>query len=120
MKKWLLAVLALFVLTSCGQSPKNVVEDYIVSLDKGEISEAYDLIAKQVIVQVGERKIKLILREQASKMQKKGGLDDLKIIGESKGEIGHYTIHMTFKDESKMDDDVNVVKEDGDWKVSLK
>jgi uncharacterized lipoprotein YehR (DUF1307 family) len=120
MRKWLIAVIALFVLSSCGQSPKGIVEKYITSLDKGEITEAYNLIAKQVILQVGERKIRFMLREQAKSMQEKGGLDELEIEGEAKGEIGHYTMHMTFKDESTMDGEVNVLKEEGEWKISPK
>jgi hypothetical protein len=108
------------MLASCGQSPQGVVNEYFESLDKGEISKAYSLMSKQVIYQGGERKVKSLLMEQAKHIQKKGGLDSIAVEGEAKGEIGQFTAHLTFKDKSKKDEEVGVVKEDEGWRITFK
>jgi hypothetical protein len=61
-----------------------------------------------------------MLTNQAQHIQKKGGLDSIDVEGEAKGEIGQFTAHLTFKDESKKDEKISVIKEDEGWRVTFK
>lgn len=120
MKKLFVALLAMLLLVGCGSDPKGMVEAYYGYLDKGEVTEAYQLMSKQFTAQVGEQKIRAIVQKQAKEMQAKGGIISLTLEGEAKGEIGGYKVHLVFKDGTKIDDKVSVVKEDGGWKISPK
>ena len=120
MKKWSLVVISLLMLVACSKDPKGLPEAYFTYLDKGEITEAGKLLSKQVTAMAGEVKLKAMLQQQAKQLQQKGGINSISTEGETKGEMGEYTAHIVFKDGSKRDEKVSLIKEDDGWKISPK
>ena len=55
MKKFLLALIAIFVLAGCGSDPKGVAEDFIRALYEGDSKTLMDAIDIPDKVQIGRR-----------------------------------------------------------------
>ena len=127
MKKFLLALIAIFVLAGCGSDPKGVVEDFIRALYEGDsktLVDAIDIPDKDRSDDGSMQMIngKLIQmagagKEEASKRDGlKGVSGELQTSGEESAIV---KVTVSFKNGMSHTEDVDLIKKDGKWKVSL-
>ena len=127
MKKFLLALIAIFVLAGCGSDPKGVAEDFVRALYEGDSKTlvavinipdkdrsddgAMKMINGKLIQMAGAGK------EEASK---RGGLKS--VSGElqtNSEESAMVKVTVSFKNGTNRTESVKLIKKDGKWKVSL-
>ena len=127
MKKFLLALIAIFVLAGCGSDPKGVAEDFIRALYEGDsktLVDAIDIPDKNRSDDGSMQMIngKLIQmagagKEEASKRDGlKGVSGELQTSGEESAIV---KVTVSFKNGMSHTEDVDLIKKDGKWKVSL-
>ena len=119
MKKFLLALIAIFVLAGCGSDPKGVVEDFIRALYEGDsktLVDAIDIPDKDRSDD-GSMQMAGAGKEEASK---RGGLKS--VSGElqnSDEKSALVKVTVSFKNGTNRTESVKLVKKDGKWKVAL-
>ena len=127
MKKFLLALIVIFVLAGCSSDPKGVAEDFIRALYEGDsktLVDAIDIPDKDRSDDGSMQMIngKLIQmagagKEEASKRDGlKGVSGELQTSGEESAIV---KVTMSFKNGMSHTEDVDLIKKDGTWKVSL-
>ncbi len=127
MKKFLLALIVIFVLAGCGSDPKGVAEDFIRALYEGDsktLVDAIDIPEKDRSDDGSMQMIngKLIQMAGAGKEEasKRDGLKG--VSGElqtSSEESAIVKVTVSFKNGMSHTEDVDLIKKDGKWKVSL-
>ena len=127
MKKFLLALIAIFVLAGCSSDPKGVAEDFIRALYEGDsktLVDAIDIPDKDRSDDGSMQMIngKLIQMAGAGKEEasKRDGLKG--VSGElqtSSEESAIVKVTVSFKNGMSHTEDVDLIKKDGKWKVSL-
>lgn len=117
--KYVFPLAGLVVLVGCGRSAESSVEHFYTSLSEGKISDAKELVSKQLLGMAGEGKIQSALASEAQKIQSRGGIKSMQVHLEGKGEIRTGTVTITYNKvaEPKIEK-VKVVKEDGQWKLA--
>ena len=111
MKKFLLPLIAIFVLAGCGSDPKGVAEDFIRALYEGDsktLVDAIDIPDKDRSDD-GSMQMAGAGKEEASK---RGGLKSVS------GELQNSDV-VSFKNGTNRTESVKLVKKDGKWKVAL-
>lgn len=127
MKKFLLALIVIFVLAGCSSDPKGVAEDFIRALYEGDsktLVDAIDIPDKNRSDDGSMQMIngKLIQmagagKEEASKRDGlKGVSGELQTSGEESAIV---KVTVSFKNGMSHTEDVDLIKKDGKWKVSL-
>lgn len=127
MKKFLLALIVIFVLAGCSSDPKGVAEDFIRALYEGDsktLVDAIDIPDKDRSDDGSMQMIngKLIQMAGAGKEEasKRDGLKG--VSGElqtSSEESAIVKVTVSFKNGMSHTEDVDLIKKDGKWKVSL-
>ena len=115
---WTIAALA--ISTACTnllhKSPENVVKAFFTAANDGKYSEAEGYLASSTkVLMAAAGGIKKI----ADKETRDGKIESVEILKvETRGEGAkiYYKIH--YKDGQTKDDDVSLIKENGEWKIS--
>jgi hypothetical protein len=116
----LVFVLLATLLTGCGASPGKVVQNFFQAVDNGEIEESMSYLSTSTLQALGTEKWRIALVEISNQMTMQGGLKSVKVIEESvNGEIAQITVNIMMKDGTEELDSINMIKENGDWKISL-
>lgn len=118
--------LSLFALAlaGCGASPENVVEKFYKAVAD---NRAEDAIAHFSLKDVKENdmtaakgKLIMVVGEQYSRIQSKGGLDSIKTsLVQQEGDRASVKVELKFKDGSSTEETMKLIKEDG-WKIFLR
>ena len=127
MKKFLLALIAIFVLAGCGSDPKGVAEDFIRALYEGDSKTLVDAIgipdkdrSDDGSMQMINGKLMQMAGAGKEEASKRGGLKS--VSGElqnSDEKSALVKVVVSFKNGTNRTEGVKLVKKDGKWKVSL-
>ncbi len=103
---------------SQGKNPGATVEEFHYAIEKGEISEATNLLSSTVIDSIGEEKIKTGMSQAVRNLQDKQGIESIKITEEKiTGEVANVSYTITYGDDTEEDNIAQLIKEDGEWKI---
>lgn len=110
------------LLSACsGGGPEGVVKSFYKALDKGEVSAAREHLSRQLTEMLGGAKLDAALGAAAGKIRECGGIDDLEVALVGEGELRSGSSTMSFKGECEPEqEDLNLVKEDGSWKITAR
>ena len=127
MKKFLFALIAIFVLAGCGSDPKGVAEDFIRALYEGDSKTLVDAIdipdkdrSDDGSMQMINGKLMQMAgagKEEASKRDGLKGVSGELQNSDEKSALVKVTV--SFKNGTNRTESVKLVKKDGKWKVSL-
>lgn len=127
MKKFLLALIAIFVLAGCGSDPKGVAEDFVRALYEGDSKTLVDLVyipdkdrSDDGAMQIINGKLLQMASKGREDAAERGGLKG--VSGElqnSNDESALVKVSVSFKNGMSHIEDVDLIKKDGKWKVSL-
>jgi len=108
------------LLAGCAPSPKSSIDNFIGSVEKGNLTEAQSYISSSIKGMLGESKLKQALAEKSEEMAQCGGVKsiDVDLKGEGEYRTGTYTVHYK-GDCAPEDNEVKLVKEDGKWKLGV-
>jgi hypothetical protein len=108
------------VLFSCKESPEDVVLKFYRSVESGEISKAKECLARPLVDRFGD-KIGESLARESEKIGKCGGIKDIQIDLQGKGEIRNGKATISFKGDcpENKTDKISLIQEDGEWKINL-
>ena len=119
------AFFAFALLTACSpQTPESVVSSYIKAVASNNVDEAMGYLAlgdvKGNEFTQTRGKIRGMLDSQYSAIQENGGLDSIstKLINKNDN-IAHVKLTMKYKNGKTESGDMTLVKESGEWKISL-
>ena len=127
MKKFLLALIAIFILAGCGSDPKGVAEDFVRALYEGDSKTLVDIIdipdkdrSDDGSMQMINGKLMQMAGAGKEEASKRGGLKsisgELQTISEESATV---EVSASFKNGTNRTEGVKLVKKDGKWKVSL-
>lgn len=127
MKKFLLALIAIFVLAGCGSDPKGVAEDFVRAIYEGDSKILVDLVyipdkdrSDDGAMQIINGKLLQMASKGREDAAERGGLKS--VLGElqtSSEESAIVKVTVSFKNGMSHTEDVDLIKKDGKWKVSL-
>lgn len=127
MKKFLLALIAIFVLAGCGSDPKGIAEDFVRALYEGDSKTLVAVIdipdkdrSDDGAMQMINGKLMQMAGAGKEEASKRGGLKS--ISGElqnSDEKSALVKVAVSFKNGTNRTESVKLVKKDGKWKVSL-
>ena len=115
-----LGFLATVVLTGCSSGPKATVEDFYSAVEAGKTSEAAELLSANTRQLLGPAKLQQAIVASNKEIKASGGVDSLKILDEQvTGDIASVNAQVTYNNGKVQSEVVNLVKEDGAWKINL-
>ena len=127
MKKFLLALIAIFVLAGCGSDPKGVAEDFVRALYEGDSKTLVDVVyipdkerSREGATEMINGKLMQMAGAGKEEASKRDGLKS--VSGElqtSSEESAIVKVTVSFKNGMSHTEDVDLIKKDGKWKVSL-
>ena len=127
MKKFLLALIAIFVLAGCGSDSKGVAEDFVRALYEGDSKTLVDIVyipdkerSREGATEMINGKLMQMAGAGKEEASKRGGLKS--ISGElqnSDEKSALVKVAVSFKNGTSRTEGVKLVKKDGKWKVSL-
>jgi hypothetical protein len=117
----LLAIVLVFSMTGCSSSsPSSVVKNFYKYTINEEYEKAASLFSQSAIDQFGIAKIEMIIQQQNEILMSMGGIQNFEVVDETIIEDNAMVqVKITFADGQEETDTVNLVKEDGKWKIDL-
>lgn len=119
--------LAAFLLAACsGGKPESVVETFYEAAAKGDVDKAVAQIsfagvpAEQMAMAKG--KIQMVVGEMQNRIKANDGLKEVKIVdAKVDGDKAVISAVLVFKNgKEQKENNINLAKENGDWKMLLK
>lgn len=108
----------LLILAGCGKAPETVVEKFYRGVEKGEVSEAKQLLSKHVSDLLGDRKLTQALSAETTRITDCGGIDKIDVKLKTTGEVSDGKTTVNYKGSCKpRAEKTHMVKEDGAWKI---
>ena len=105
----------------CGSAntPADVAKDFLNKAAKGD-KGAIDLMHSSLVSMMGKEKLEMGLKEESEKIKAKGGIASIDILEESIGEEdAMLKVKVNYKDGSNKTEKINLIKEKGDWKITI-
>ena len=116
----ILFMLLLVVLVGCSSSPDGAVKGFLKALDKGKIDEAMGYLSTSALSTLGRDKWQSVLASAADEIQSKGGISSVDITDKKvHGDIATVTVKITYGDGSSEVNTIDLIKENGDWKIQI-
>ncbi len=115
------SLLAVAFLTACSPGPEKTVERFYHAVEAGDIKAAAGVISKTLVGMIGQPKMEAGLQQQSLQIKAKGGIAKLEVkrTTEVKDLVDVHTT-IEYGDHSKEEEDLRLVREDGDWKIAPK
>jgi hypothetical protein len=117
----LLVLVMVFGLAGCGgSSPTATVKNFYKYIERGQYEKAASLISSSAINTYGIDKLVSVLQMQSQQIQQSGGITSFKVTDQTiinDNAVVYFEI--TTGDGAVSPGSVNLVKEDGDWKIDL-
>ncbi|MEY4561819.1 MAG: hypothetical protein RLZZ618_1096 [Pseudomonadota bacterium] len=112
-------LVAATLLAACSKSPESTAESFFKALSAGEITEAQTYLSSEVTSLLGPKKAQAGLTQEAKRIQACGGIKDidLKLTGQGQLRTGSATIVYAGSACKTKDTRVNLIKEEGQWKI---
>ncbi|MBA3531379.1 MAG: DUF4878 domain-containing protein [Ardenticatenales bacterium] len=109
------------LMTGCGffaSGPGQTVENFYRSVEEGNLDDATALLSSRLVSTIGASKIKQGLAQQTQTIKDKGGIESISVDSEEvTGEIAQVTTTITYGNGETGTETVNLMKEDGSWKL---
>ncbi|MEM8960163.1 MAG: DUF4878 domain-containing protein [Acidobacteriota bacterium] len=100
-------------------SPGWVAQDFIRSVGDGELDRAIEHISVETRASFDDDKMRQILRRFTEDAVEKGGVKSVTVEKETvTGQTARVLLKVTFGDGSTKIEDVDLIEEDGTWRVS--
>ena len=118
----ILLVVLSATLAACSPSPSARVETFYQNLNKGQITEMFDMIDPAKLEQAGEdmkAKTRAGWSKTAEAIRARGGLTSVVVTSEEFGEIANYEATLKFGDGKSEIDKGKLQKINGKWYLAL-
>ena len=116
-----LALLAALVAAGCADSgPASTVKQFYRSVESGELEEASEMLTGQMVAMLGRDKIKAAMGKAMADSSKKGGIQSVDILSEEvDGAVAKVHLRMTYGNGETKEEELELIKVDGRWLISL-
>lgn len=117
----LLAAL-MMVTVSCSvlSGPKAAVKGFFNALDNSDVEKAIGYLSTGTIDTIGYSKWITVIEEMIDEIAAKGGIEEIDIGEEiTTGDFSQVDVGIRFGDGSYEDSTIELVKEDGAWKIEM-
>ena len=116
----LVSVLVVLVLAGCSSGPEGVVKGFFKALDAGKVDKAMEYLSTSTLNTLGHDKWQAALTSATHDLQSKGGLSSVKVVNKKvHGDTATVTVKLIFGDGSSETDTIDLIKENGDWKIQM-
>ncbi len=114
----LLVFLSVAVVGCMADSPTAATKKLYKSIEAGEIEDAMELFSQKTRNSAGADKLRAVLRQGTREIDEKGGIKSFNITSEKEiGEIAEVHVEIEYGNGEKVTEKLNLVKEDGKWKL---
>lgn len=116
---WIVIALIVFGTAACGGSgPSAAVKGFYKAVENEDFEKAIEYFSNNTINSYGLNKLQQVLVYQVQELQNYGGIKSIEIIDETVvQDTALVKVRIAMKDGSTIEDSVNLIKEDGDWKI---
>ena len=113
-------VIAAALTSTCGGSgPADVAERFGRLVEQGEVQEASQLVSGEIVGMFGQEKLVAALAEQTREIAERDGIESFEVLSEDvSGSIASLTIRTTFGDGSAREENVDLTRLDGEWRLT--
>lgn len=114
-------VMMMVLLASCGlfkPGPSTVVKTFYHDVEAGKIEEATKLFSTQAVQTFGS-KLTSVMSEQTRMIEKKGGIKSIDTKENITGDLAKVDYTVTYGDKSVEKGRIDMIKENGDWKMQI-
>lgn len=114
-------VMMMALLASCGlfkPGPSKVVKNFYRDVEAGKIEDATKLFSAQAVQTFGS-KLSTVMSAQTRKIEKKGGIKSIDTQESITGDLAKVEYTVTYNDGSTEQGNIDLIKEEGDWKIQL-
>lgn len=115
------ALLFLIGVIGCGSAsgPADVAKDFMMKIADNDKS-AIDHLSPQLIQALGKEKLEKGIEKESESIKKKGGIKSIEVEEETVEEkTARLKLKITYGDGSSKNDNVNLLLEDGKWKIGM-
>lgn len=106
------------LLAGCQPSPQSTVKGFFKDLEGGEINQAADTLSEEASQLYGS-KLKMGLQQAPEEIEAIGGIKKIEITDEEiNGDLAEVAYVIEFGDGSTESGTMELIKEDGDWKIN--
>ena len=115
------ALLFLIGVIGCGSAsgPADVAKDFMMKIADNDKS-AIDHLSPQLIQALGKEKLEKGIEKESESIKKKGGIKSIEVEEEKKKKkTARLKLKITYVDGSSKNDNVNLLLEDGKWKIGM-
>lgn len=115
------ALLFLIGVIGCGSAsgPADVAKDFMMKIADNDKS-AIDHLSPQLIQALGKEKLEKGIEKESESIKKKGGIKSIEVEEETIEEkTARLKLKITYVDGSSKNDNVNLLLEDGKWKIGM-
>lgn len=118
---WVVLVILAILLVGCSSAgPGKTVEKFFTAVEDGEIEEAMSYLSSSTVQLLGAEKWQAALIEGSQEMASEGGIKSIETFDENiHGDIATVSMTLTMADGSQETETIDLIKEDGDWKIRL-
>ena len=115
------ALLFLIGVIGCGSAsgPADVAKDFMMKIADNDKS-AIDHLSPQLIQALWKEKLEKGIEKESESIKKKGGIKSIEVEEETIEEkTARLKLKITYVDGSSKNDNVNLLLEDGKWKIGM-
>ncbi|MHC1738657.1 MAG: DUF4878 domain-containing protein [Ignavibacteriaceae bacterium] len=105
----------------CGSAsgPADVAKDFMTKIEDNDKS-AIDHLSPQLIQALGKEKLEKGIEKESENIRKLGGIKSIEIEEETvKEKTARLKLKISYGDGSSKNDNVNLLLEDGKWKIGM-
>lgn len=121
-KYFIIAALLISIgVIGCGSSsgPADVAKDFMMKIADNDNS-AIDHLSPQLVQALGKEKLEKGIKKESESIEKKGGIKSIEVEEETIEEkTAVLKLKITYGDGSSKKDNVNLLLEDGKWKIGM-
>lgn len=107
------------LLAGCGGgSPQSTVKEFFRNVEAGKLDDAAEMFSKATLSGISLDKMKQGLQQSTREIDSKGGISKIEIVDHKTiGEVAEVTVKIRYGNDTEEVENLNLVKEDGDWKL---
>ena len=119
-----LAVLALVLSTlACSifqAGPGKTAQKFITAIENGKVEEALGYLSSTTLQSLGEEKWRSLIVQMSQQISSQDGIKSTKVTEEVvNGDIATVTLQINYGDGTNEISSMEMIKEDGEWKVNI-
>ena len=101
------------------RSPDEVVKKLYLDVERGNVDAVIASLSRRYVARMGEEKMRALIEEQRRHLESQGGILSIEIETKVDGDTARGHVTMKFKNGREKEERIDLIKEDGKWKIGV-